>query len=105
LPDDIDWRSLADPATTTAIYMPARTLAALVAKAMEQGLDPQTPAIAIARATYPDQSAMTGCVGALPERIKVSVLASPILVIIGRVCGKLEIASRSMDKTRVITAS
>ena len=27
LPDDIDWRALADPATTTAIYMPVRTLA------------------------------------------------------------------------------
>ena len=26
LPADIDWRSLADPATTTAVYMPAKTL-------------------------------------------------------------------------------
>ena len=30
LPNDIDWRALADPATTTAIYMPVRTLEALV---------------------------------------------------------------------------
>ena len=30
LPADLDWQSLADPATTTAIYMPTRTLAALV---------------------------------------------------------------------------
>jgi uroporphyrin-III C-methyltransferase/precorrin-2 dehydrogenase/sirohydrochlorin ferrochelatase len=34
LPDDLDWQSLADPATTTAIYMPRKTLAALVAKAV-----------------------------------------------------------------------
>src|SRR4029077_18409833 len=26
LPNDLDWQSLADPATTTAIYMPVRTL-------------------------------------------------------------------------------
>jgi uroporphyrin-III C-methyltransferase/precorrin-2 dehydrogenase/sirohydrochlorin ferrochelatase len=26
LPDDLDWKSLADPAVTTAIYMPTRTL-------------------------------------------------------------------------------
>ncbi len=26
LPDDIDWRALADPTTTTAIYMPVKTL-------------------------------------------------------------------------------
>ena len=47
--------SLADPATTTAIYMPAKTLAALVDKAPPEGLDPHTPALAIARATRPDQ--------------------------------------------------
>src|SRR5262249_16084826 len=47
LPDDIDWRSLADPTATTAIYMPTRTLAALVKKAMAEGLDPGTPALAI----------------------------------------------------------
>ena len=29
LPGDLDWQSLADPTTTTAIYMPTRTLAAL----------------------------------------------------------------------------
>jgi hypothetical protein len=49
LPPDIDWPSLADPATTTAIYMPTRTLAALVTEAIAHGLDPATPAVAIAR--------------------------------------------------------
>ena len=43
VPADIDWRALADPATTTAIYMPAKTLAALVAHAVVQGLDPANP--------------------------------------------------------------
>ena len=50
LPGNIDWQSLADPTTTTAIYMPARTLAALVKKATTEGLDLLTPALAIARA-------------------------------------------------------
>ena len=59
LPADIDWQSLADPATTTAIYMPTKTLGALVAKAIAQGLDPQTPALAIARATRPDQAVIS----------------------------------------------
>jgi len=48
LPADLDWQRFADQATTTAIYMPTRTLAALVAKAVEQGPEPATPAIAIA---------------------------------------------------------
>ena len=60
LPADLDWQSLADPATTTAIYMPVRTLAALVEKATAEGLDPRTPALAIARATRPDQAVVSG---------------------------------------------
>src|SRR5262249_51641925 len=56
LPADLDWRGIADPTTTTAIYMPTRTLAALVEKATAEGLDPDTPALAIARATRPDQA-------------------------------------------------
>ena len=40
MPEDIDWQSLADPATTTAIYMPARTIAALVTRATAEGTRP-----------------------------------------------------------------
>ncbi|HEY2755799.1 MAG TPA: siroheme synthase CysG, partial [Pseudolabrys sp.] len=74
LPDDLDWRSLADPAATTAIYMPTRTLAALVTKATAEGLDPLTPALAIARATRPDQVVVTAPIGELAERIAQAAL-------------------------------
>jgi uroporphyrin-III C-methyltransferase/precorrin-2 dehydrogenase/sirohydrochlorin ferrochelatase len=87
LPDDIDWRALADPATTTAIYMPTKTLAALVARAVEQGLDPQTPAIAIARATRPDQMVIASPISALPERIAQVALPGPVLVMLGSIIG------------------
>ena len=88
VPADIDWRSLADPATTTAIYMPARTLAALVKKATAEGLDPQTPAIAIARATRPDQAVVSGPIGELPEQLVQTALPGPLLVMIGHVLGE-----------------
>jgi uroporphyrin-III C-methyltransferase/precorrin-2 dehydrogenase/sirohydrochlorin ferrochelatase len=84
LPADIDWHSLADPATTTAIYMPAKTLAALVEKAMAQGLDPRTPALAIARATRPDQAVIAAAVCDLPARLAAADLPGPLLVMIGR---------------------
>ena len=87
LPADLDWRSLADPATTTAIYMPTRTLAALVKKAIAEGLDPSTPALAIARATRPDQAVVAGPIGELPGRIAQAALPGPVLVMIGRVLG------------------
>ncbi len=85
LPADIDWRSLADPATTTAVYMPAKTLHLLVERALAEGLDPQTPALAIARATRPDQQTLAAPIAALPDRLVKAALPGPLLVIIGRV--------------------
>jgi uroporphyrin-III C-methyltransferase/precorrin-2 dehydrogenase/sirohydrochlorin ferrochelatase len=101
LPDDIDWRSLADPTATTAVYMPVKTLAALVAHAVEQGLDPATPALAIARATRPDQATVTAAIGDLPERLKQAALPGPVLVMIGEVCASASadvIADRHDDR-------
>ena len=87
LPEDLDWQSLADPATTTAIYMPMRTLAALVEKAMTEGLDPDTPALAIARATRPDQAVISAVIRDLPARLAEAAVPGPVLVMIGNVVG------------------
>ena len=38
LPSDIDWASVADPVTTTVVYMPKRALAELAATAQARGL-------------------------------------------------------------------
>src|SRR6516165_6720542 len=88
LPSDFDWQSLADPLTTTAIYMPTHTLAALVEKAVAEGLDPRTPAVAIARATRPDQSVVAAPVATLPQRLDEAALPGPVLVMIGRSLGE-----------------
>ena len=97
LPKDIDWHSLADPATTTAIYMPAKTLAALVMKAIAEGLDPRTPALGIARATRPDQAMIAAPIGELPERLAQAGLPGPLLVMLGRVIGE-QIAAPVRDQ-------
>ncbi len=90
LPTDLDWRSLADPSTTTAIYMPVRTLAALAERALAEGLDPRTPALAIASATRPDQAVVAGTVADLPARLAVAKLPGPVLVMIGRgICASI----------------
>lgn len=84
LPEDIDWRALADTATTTAIYMPVGTLEALVSKAQSEGLDPATPAAAIARATRPDQQVIACAISELPGRLKEAALPGPVLVMVGQ---------------------
>jgi uroporphyrin-III C-methyltransferase/precorrin-2 dehydrogenase/sirohydrochlorin ferrochelatase len=98
LPDDLDWRSLADPSATTAIYMPTRTLAALIAKATGEGLDPRTPALAIARATQPDQTVLSAPIGELPERLKQAAMPSPVLVMVGRIIGEQASAEAAARK-------
>ncbi len=85
LPEDIDWASLADPAATTAIYMPTKTLGALVSRAVAEGLDPATPALAISRATRPDQATLAAPIGALPQRLAQAALPGPLLVLLGGV--------------------
>jgi uroporphyrin-III C-methyltransferase/precorrin-2 dehydrogenase/sirohydrochlorin ferrochelatase len=87
LPVDLDWRSLADPATTTAIYMPVRTLAALVEKVTAEGLDPQTPALAIANATRANQAVVSAPIRELPALLAQAALRGPVLVMLGRVFG------------------
>jgi len=99
LPSDFDWRSLVDPATTTAIYMPTRTLAALVEKAVAEGLDPRTPAVAIARATRPDQVVVAAPVATLPQRLDEAALPGPVLVMIGRSLGE-QAATREKKRRR-----
>jgi len=85
LPDDIDWKSLADASATTAVYMPMKTLADLVAKAVAAGLDPVTPAIAVARATRPDETIIAAPIGELPARLAAEAPSGPVLVLIGHV--------------------
>ena len=98
LPADLDWQSLADAATTTAIYMPVRTLAALVEKATAEGLDPRTPALAIARATRPDQAVVSASIAELPSRLAQADLPGPVLVMIGHVMGEKKAAPDAQSK-------
>jgi uroporphyrin-III C-methyltransferase/precorrin-2 dehydrogenase/sirohydrochlorin ferrochelatase len=94
LPTDIDWRALADPTTTTAIYMPVKTLEALVAKATAEGLDPKTPSIAISRATRPDQQVVAAPIADLSAKIAAAELPGPVLVMLGRAMAGVQTAQK-----------
>ena len=92
LPDDLDWRSLADAGAMTALYMPARTLGEFAAKVIAAGLDPATPAIAVANATRPDESRITATIASLPALLAAAQVSGPVLVLIGRAVGEIATA-------------
>ena len=100
LPADIDWKSVADPATTSAIYMPTRTLVALIARATAEGLDPSTPAVAVARATLPDQAVVAAPIGELATALAKANLGGPLLVMVGNVIAGLASAEASGARRR-----
>ena len=102
VPADLDWKSLADPSTTTAVFMPTRTLAALAEKAIAEGLDPRTPALAISRATRPDQAVVTAPINELAERLAQAGLPGPVLVMIGRALKSRRETSRVADFRTVV---
>lgn len=83
LPADIDWRSVADPAATTVIYMPKKTLRTLVENAIAAGLDPATPALAISQVTRPDETIVSSTIG---ELAKAQLPVGPTIVMIGQIC-------------------
>jgi uroporphyrin-III C-methyltransferase/precorrin-2 dehydrogenase/sirohydrochlorin ferrochelatase len=83
LPDDLAWAALTDPRATTVVYMGVKTLPLLVERLLAEGLDPQTPAIVVERATWPDERRIAGRVVDLPDRVAQAKPAGPCLVLIG----------------------
>ena len=84
LPADIDWQSLADPAATTIVYMPGKTIRELAARAIAQGLAPDTPTLAIASATRPEEEIVRGTIADIAERLQEAAPSGPLLIMIGR---------------------
>jgi len=104
LPSDIDWMALADPAATTVVYMPTKTLPQLVAAAIKAGLDPATPAVAVERATRSDEQVTAAAIAELPGRLAAAPPSGPVVVMIGRVFAAF-IAAASDDTRRDLQAS
>lgn len=83
LPEDLDWRAIADPAATTVVYMARATLPGFRERALAAGLDPATPAVAVQSATRPDEIRIAATIETLPERLKELGKGGPVLVIVG----------------------
>jgi uroporphyrin-III C-methyltransferase / precorrin-2 dehydrogenase / sirohydrochlorin ferrochelatase len=103
LPADIDWLSVADPAATTIVYMPKKTLRELSARAIAQGLDPATPAVAVANATRPDETIVVGTIADIADRIDADAPDGPLLVMIGKVLAEV-VEARAEVQTPLMPA-
>ncbi len=85
LPEDIDWRALADPGASSVVYMGARTLPALAKRLLAHGIDAATPALLVERATCPDERRIAGTIASLPAKAEALAPSGPCLILIGAV--------------------
>ena len=84
-PLDFDWKCLADPETTLVVYMGLAHLSEISGRLIEAGLPADTPAVAIAKATLPDEEVVVASLAGLADRVKLHGLTAPVICIIGRV--------------------
>jgi uroporphyrin-III C-methyltransferase / precorrin-2 dehydrogenase / sirohydrochlorin ferrochelatase len=99
LPADIDWQGIADPAAMTAVYMPKRTLAELSATAIANGIDPATPAVAVAGVTRPDETVIAGTVADIATRLDAAGSSGPVVVLIGRALENSAVFQEALQST------
>ncbi|RVU17769.1 siroheme synthase CysG [Methylobacterium oryzihabitans] len=88
LPDDLNWAALADSSVTTVVYMPKRTLRALLARAVTEGLPPATPALVVFNATRADQALVEGSAATLADAVEAAGLDGPAIVMVGDALGR-----------------
>jgi uroporphyrin-III C-methyltransferase / precorrin-2 dehydrogenase / sirohydrochlorin ferrochelatase len=62
---------------------------------MENGLAPDTPAVAVAAATRPDEIVVAGTVADIGAKLAAAPLPGPVLVFIGRVFAGVGVANDS----------
>ena len=82
LPQNLNWAALADPEATTVVYMGRRTFPALVAKLIEHGLAPDTPALFAESLGRPDERLVRTTIAELAEQLARGGAASTAAVIL-----------------------
>ncbi|MEM8729588.1 MAG: uroporphyrinogen-III C-methyltransferase [Pseudomonadota bacterium] len=83
LPDDLNWSALADPQTTTVVFMGKRTFPNLAALLIARGLPADTPALLAENVSQPDQHLERSSLAVLAERLAADPGPNPALILFG----------------------
>ncbi|PJI43376.1 siroheme synthase CysG [Ferrovibrio sp.] len=98
LPDDLDWRGLADAETSLMVYMGGRTGGAFAARLMREGLPASTPVVAVSAVSRRDEVRWTGLLSELGDALLRMGVEQPVLVGIGQVFATARVAAGSIEK-------
>jgi uroporphyrin-III C-methyltransferase/precorrin-2 dehydrogenase/sirohydrochlorin ferrochelatase len=104
LPENLDWRGLADPATTLVIYMGGKTARAFARRLLDEGLSSTMPAVALAGVSRPDERQSVGTLGEMAAGLLVPAsTAAPVVIGIGKVFAQAAANHRCKDTVRFST--
>jgi len=87
LPADLNWAALADPDSTTVVYMGKRTFPALVAKLIEHGLSADTPALLAESLGHHDQRLERSTIAKLADELAQGVGPATAVILFGALAG------------------
>lgn len=80
-----DWRSLADPDTTLAIYMGVKNMPLIARKLMEHGLAGTTPVMIIENGATPEQRHFQSTLDQVCSDLEKLQIDPPCMIVVGRV--------------------
>ncbi|MGQ2908161.1 MAG: siroheme synthase CysG [Aliihoeflea sp.] len=85
LPEDIDWKAVADPAATTIFYMGGRTAGEIASRLKDGGLPLSTPVAIATCISRPEQTLRLTSLEDLATTMRQTDLASPVIIGVGAV--------------------
>ena len=98
---DLDWRALAAPDATLAVYM-GRAAAAEVGRSLiDAGLAPETPVLIAVNASLPDERLLHGSLSALAFLVDAISDSDPAVLLIGAAVGRAPPASPDPGVERI----
>lgn len=85
LPDNLDWRAMADPHTTHIFYMSRQTAGQIAAHMLAEGVDPGTPILLAQNVGRANQQVSWGTLGGIETCAKSLSGNGPVVTAVGRV--------------------
>ena len=86
----LDWQALASFPGTLVFYMGVKRLARNAASLIEAGRNPEEPAAAIERGTWPGQRTVEATLGTIAEAVEREAVKAPALIVVGEVARRRE---------------
>ena len=83
----LDWKGLADGQTTLVIYMGFAQIRQVAVALMRHGMDPSTPAAAVANGARADARSLRSTIGEIAADLERSELSNPVTIFVGEAIG------------------